>query len=123
MINEIKNRVKCIRYTLRHRVAFRVVERELCGKVSLRGYMHDLDKVVLYVIFGKKLASKIHRRYARHHERSAKTYEDYLEMVIDWECARYTKPDKPLNAYDTLYKYYPHLEEKIIPILEHLNIK
>lgn len=123
MINEIKNRVKYIRYTLRHRVAFRVVERELCGKVSLRGYMHDLDKVVLYVIFGKKLASKIHRRYARHHERSAKTYEDYLEMVIDWECARYTKPDKPLNAYDTLYKYYPHLEEKIIPILEHLNIK
>ena len=85
--------------------------------------MHDLDKVVLYVIFGKKLASNIHRRYARHHERSAKTYEDYLEMVIDWECARYTKPDKPLNAYDTLYKYYPHLEEKIIPILEHLNIK
>ena len=76
MINEIKNRVKYIRYTLRHRVAFRVVERELCGKVSLRGYMHDLDKVVLYVIFGKKLASKIHRRYARHHERSAKTYEE-----------------------------------------------
>ena len=38
-------------------------------------------------------------------------------MIIDWECARYTKPDKPLNAYDTLYKIYPELEEKI----SHMN--
>lgn len=43
-------------------------------------------------------------------------------MVIDWECARYTKPDKPLNAYDTLYKYYPELEDKILPILKELKI-
>ena len=43
-------------------------------------------------------------------------------MIIDWECARYTKPDKPLNAYDTLYKYYPQLEEKILPILKELKI-
>ena len=27
-------------------------------------------------------------------------------MVIDWECARFTKPDKPLNAYETYKKYY-----------------
>ena len=44
-------------------------------------------------------------------------------MVLDWESARYTKPDKPLNAYDTLYKYYPTMEEKkIIPILEEFEI-
>ena len=33
-----------------------------------------------------------------------KTKLDYMEMILDWESARYTKPDKPLNAYDTLYK-------------------
>lgn len=47
---------------------------------------------------------------------------DYREMVIDWECARYTKPDKPLNAYDTLYYLYPQLESKILPILKELGI-
>ena len=43
-------------------------------------------------------------------------------MVIDWECARYTKPDKLLNARETLYKFYPELESKIIPILEEFNL-
>ena len=43
-------------------------------------------------------------------------------MVIDWECARFTKPDKPLDAYDTLYKFYPHMDDKILPILKELNI-
>ena len=45
-----------------------------------------------------------------------------MEMVLDWESARYTKPDKPLNAYDTLYKFYPELEEHILPILKDLGI-
>ena len=45
-----------------------------------------------------------------------------MEMVLDWESARYTKPDKPLNAYDTLYKYYSHLEGNIIPILKEFGI-
>lgn len=39
-------------------------------------------------------------------------------MLIDWECARFTKPDKPLNAYDTLYKFYLELEDKILPLLK-----
>ena len=25
-----------------------------------------------------------------------------MEMVLDWESARYTKPDKPLNKSDTV---------------------
>ena len=43
-------------------------------------------------------------------------------MIIDWECARYTKPDKPLNAYDTLYKFYPQLENEILPLLNRFNL-
>ena len=116
------NRLDYVKYTLLHRKAFRKVEEELFGRVSLRGYLHDLDKVIMYPIFGKKLTSKWHRKFARHHINSAKTYADYAEMVVDWECARYTKPDKPLNAYDTLYKFYPQLESEILPILKVLKI-
>lgn len=115
-------RIGHIRYTIHHRRAFRDIERKFFGQVSLRGYLHDLDKVLLYPIFGVKLTNKIHRYFARHHVRRARTGVDYREMVIDWECARYTKPDKPLNAYDTLYHLYPQLESKILPILKELGI-
>jgi len=51
-----------------------------------------------------------------------KNYIDYIEMILDWESARYTKPDKPLNAYDTLDKYYPNMEHEILPILKEFEI-
>ena len=78
---------------------------------------HDLDKLFMYLFYNKKDVSKTHRNLNRHHDNDLeKTYLDYIEMVLDWESARYTKPDKPLNAYDTLYKYYPHLENEILPL-------
>lgn len=122
LIEKRKSRIDNIRYTLKHRVAFRMVEKQLYGKISIRGWLHDLDKVFLYTLLGKEKTSKLHKKYARHHKNSARTKADFKEMVIDWECARYTKPDKPLNAYDTLYKYYPELEDKILPILKELKI-
>lgn len=116
------SRFENIKYTMKHRKAFRVVEKELFGEVSLRGYLHDLDKVVLYFFLGRELTSRIHKNFALHHIKRAKTEKDFKEMIVDWECARFTKPDKPLNAYDTLYKYYPELETKILPLLEELNL-
>lgn len=110
-----------MQYTLRHRRAFRETERALFGRVRLRSYFHDLDKVVLYPVIGIKTTHKLHRKISRHHER-ARTISDYEAMVVDWECARFTKSDKPLNAYDTLYKYYPQLEDRILPILRSLGL-
>ena len=118
----MKVRVENIKYTLEHRKAFRVVEKNLFGRVSMRGYLHDFDKVFLYLFLSKKSVSKLHRKFARHHINRAKTKRDFNEMVIDWECARYTKLDKPLNAYETLYAYYPQLVALILPILQELNI-
>lgn len=113
---------KQIRYTLRHRKAFREIERKLLGRNTLRGYLHDLDKVFLYLIFDYQKVHKWHRAYSKHHSVKAKTKEDFIQMVIDWECARYTKPDKPLNAYETLNKFYPQLSDKIMPILRLYNL-
>ena len=44
-------------------------------------------------------------------------------MIIDWECARFTKKDKPLDAFETLYKYYPQLKPIIFPLLKKYDVK
>lgn len=117
----MKNRFTQMAYTMRHRKAFRETEKNLFGSISFRSYFHDLDKVFLYPILGIKRTHNIHRKFSHHHN-AAKTYSDFKAMVIDWECARFTKPDKPLNAYDTLYKYYPERESDILPILKNLGL-
>ena len=77
----------------------------------------------MYLFYEKESASDIHRDMISHHENKLpKTELDYMEMVLDWESARYTKPDKPLNAYDTLIKYYPDMEDNILPILKSIGI-
>ena len=84
---------------------------------------HDIDKIYMYLIYEKKEVSRIHRKISKHHQNEKeKTEVDYEEMALDWESARYTKEDKPLNAYDTLYKYYPELEKQILPILKEWGI-
>ena len=72
--------------------------------------------------FDYKKVHNFHRNHAHHHTVKAKTRKDYIQMVIDWECARYTKPDKPLNARQTLYKFYPEIEDKILPLLEEFHL-
>ncbi|WP_297419760.1 hypothetical protein [Clostridium sp.] len=119
----IKNVKKNIEYTWEHKKAFLKVEKQLLGKNTLRGYLHDVDKLFMYIFLSKKQTHKIHRNISRHHDIKAKTREDYIQMIIDWECARYTKPDKPLNAYDTLYKFYPKLENKILPVLKEFKLE
>ena len=109
-------------YTWRHKKAFLKVEKELLGKNTIRGCLHDLDKLVMYIFLNKKQTHKIHRKFSRHHTIRAKTEKDYIQMVVDWECARVTKPDKPLNAEGTLYKFYPELRSVITPVLLKLNL-
>lgn len=116
-----QNREKVI-YSLKHRKAFRIVEKQLLGHNTFRSLFHDLDKVVLYNFFDYKTVHDFHRKHTKHHELKARTYNDFVQMVIDWECARFTKPDKPLNARQTLYKFYPKLEQKVLPILKKFHL-
>ena len=124
MLKYRKENLGAIKYTKDHRKAFRKIEKELLGHNTLRSLFHDLDKVILYNIWPHKKVKSFHRSTARHHVENniKKNRNDYIQMIIDWECARYTKPDKPLNAYDTLYNWYPELEKEILPILEEFNI-
>lgn len=109
------------KYTRKHRKAFLMIEKQLIGHNTLRGYLHDLDKLIMLNFVKAETASRIHRKISKHHNR-AKTKKDYTQMIIDWECARYTKPDKPLNARETLAKYYPELTNKVLPIINEYGL-
>lgn len=124
MLKHRKENIGAIRYTQEHRKAYKKVEKELLGHNTWRSLVHDFDKVVLYNVWPHSKVKNFHRNTARHHIESKckKTRADYIDMIIDWECARYTKPDKPLNAYDTLYKFYPQLEDKVLPLIKEFNL-
>ena len=115
----INNCVGCwkhIPYTVKHYFAFHKVKRRL----GQRGYwFHDLDKLFLFIFFpylGEEKIGLWHRFNNKHHAECTKGH-DWIEAVINWECARITKPDKPLNARQTWEKYYFEYSE----VEEYLN--
>lgn len=131
MTMKFKDFCNRMQYTWKHKVAFLKIEHELLGRNTFAGYLHDLDKILIWypVAFISqkdiKWCHKQHRNFSKHHveNKSQKTRKDYINMIIDWECARYTKPDKPLNAYETMQKFYPELQHVIMPLLEELKLK
>ena len=103
----MKNLEWCI-YTYRHRRAFQycvckyIKEPSLRAEMLRRAKVHDMDKMIMYLFMNQKEAQERHVRTQKHHLENdlPRTCEDLVETVIDYECAPYTKPDKPLNAYD-----------------------
>lgn len=110
-------------YTLQHKKALLMVYTELfqvIPDVDSRLYYHDSDKLWMYTFLSEvKKASKLHRCYSIHHVENwrANSIEDRLEAMLDYECARITKPDKPLNACRTVKELKPAAREDLEPIL------
>lgn len=85
---------------------------------------HDVIKGINILVFGDKQATAWHRKYSRHHATIITNPSfsatipgvgsigivNKIEAAIDWESARYTKPDKPLTAYETWLRYYRHID-------------
>ncbi len=131
MLKNLEN----IQYTYLHRKALTYYiennkylsdyERE---ELLKRAKIHDMDKMVLYLFWDKKEASKYHREHNPHHisefikNGNTPTDIDILESIFDCECAALTKSDKPLNAYDTVQTYYPELIDLYAPYLEKLKL-
>lgn len=118
--------IEHIKYTYKHRKIVILLAQKYFkdnNKLLEQVQFHDLDKLFMYLFYNKSDVSRIHRNSVAHHDNEIeKTDLDYIEMVLDWESARYTKPDKPLNAYDTLCNFYPHMKDKILPILRIIGI-
>lgn len=117
-----KNFRKDFRYTWEHKKAFLKCEKELLGKNTLAGYLHDMDKLFLYLIYTKKEVSKIHRKYAKHHTGNH-TKEKHIEQaLVDWDSARITKPDKPETPKQYLMGYIPEYKEVYKPMMKKLGL-
>ena len=118
----IKERYHLIIYTLKHKGAFLKTERQIRKKNTFSGYLHDVDKIFLYLALWIELKTiqRIHQSYSKHHlnNKLKKTNKDYINTLIDWECARFTKPDKPLNAYQTLMTLYPNYIDIFLPLIK-----
>lgn len=110
-----------IRAIREHRLAYRQCSRSYLGRVTVSGWLHDLDKIFLLRLgLRPEMVSRLHRRVSLHHDGTA--FVNKVGAVIDWECARHTKPDKPLNARKTLAVHYPEHTEKIKPVIDRLGL-
>jgi hypothetical protein len=108
--------IEHIKYTIAHKKQFLVTEKELLGYNTIHGYLHDVDKILMYLFTGKKhekAISKFHRKHSSHHAENTKIKKrmDYIQMIIDWECSRYTKPDKQLTPRQVLSECFPELKK------------
>lgn len=63
--------IKC---TLRHKIAFLRVEKQLLVRNSLRGIFHDLDKIFLYLFLEKEYVNKIHKKRRHNSPRTEKIF-------------------------------------------------
>lgn len=131
---------KHIPYSFNHSRCYRKVEHHL-------GYhfhnWHDWDKIIMYAVFpwlGVDCINNIHTLCQKHHpiywvldedrkwiKKLKNAYDvDWEQAIVDWECARFTKPDKSFDAYDTYLKYYKGLsydfDRKILGMLDALGL-
>lgn len=124
------SKIDRIKYTIMHRRAIKAIidvyvsdkDRE---EMIKRYIYHDMDKVIMNLLnIPFNDIKRIHRENNQHHYIIGKVYDryDYMEMIIDWESSRYTKKDKPLNAKNTLIKYYNDIYGDVMPILKEMRL-
>lgn len=129
-ISKSKNLDKII-YTYLH---INKVE-ELQGQVKNlitrdRKMWHDYDKLILLLYYDRWLTKDIHVATQSHHINPGEfTITSTLEeMILDWESSRYTKKDKPYNAYETLNKFVckrisKESYDRVIDIIDRLELE
>lgn len=127
------NNIAYCQYTYRHRKALlyyiqknQFLTKEEKEEMLKRARLHDLDKMTLYLFWEKEKSSDYHRSHNPHHLAECEDveigYYDKMEAIFDFECAALTKWDKPLNAFDTMKKWYPEYEAELLPILQKLHM-
>lgn len=114
-----------MKYTYLHRQAIFYLAKELGINIDYM-WAHDTEKYIFYLFETEDFTRKMHRTLSAHHWYSlGKNHSEttLVEMMLDWESARFTKPDKPKNAYDTLYCWMPdEIKEPMLPILKRHNL-
>lgn len=103
----------------------------LLGVWKFKYLFHDIEKPFLMWMWKDyPRVREWHRTHARHHwQYKGKKGYDFMAMVIDWECSRFSKADAQMNAWETwLYdchhhpEYMQYLLHDILPILDRLHL-
>lgn len=115
-----KSQRSTFKYWFAHWCAFQMTALNL-GCWKWRFLLHDWEKPWLKLILPYDKVKRIHIRFSHHHTASPRK-KDWLAMVIDWECSRFTKSASPMNAYEYLMKVRPQHKEYILPILKELGL-
>ena len=114
-----------MRYTYLHRQAIFTLAEKL-GIDATPYLTHDTEKYFMYLWLEEDVTRECHRILNRHHDYDKGVTidrETLVEMMLDWESARFSKPDKPRNAYDTLYKWMPvEMHEPMAALLKEYNL-
>ena len=83
----MKQRITKAIETIHHKMAIIslwIKNQSIRKDVSLfRVIFHDMEKLILIVIVGDDIATKIHRKLAGHHTLSSQ--KDLAEAVLDWD--------------------------------------
>ena len=117
-------------YWFAHWCAYNMTALNL-GVWRFKYLFHDIEKPWLMLLWKDyKRVQKFHRTHNRHHlEYNGKQEYDYIGMVIDWECSRFTKSACQMTARqetEKLIEKYPQHEDmlrnNIVPILDKLGI-
>jgi len=125
-LENYKSRLNHIAYTFKHIIAINKCAKQY--HIWTPAYLlHDVDKIFMYLFLPLKYNTKdihhIHEINSKHHRKYKYPNKINWEMAImDWECARFTKPDKLLNAYDTLMAYCPEVADKCLPIMKKIRL-
>lgn len=102
-----KEEASSFKYWFAHLCAFNMTALNLkCWKFKY--IFHDFEKPWLKLYIGYKNTHNFHVKHSRHHiehwinSNFNDNKIDWQAMVIDWECARFTKEFAQLNARETL---------------------
>ena len=117
-------------YWYYHWKAFNLVAMSL-HVWKVRYLLHDIEKPWLLLLWKDyKRVQKWHRTHNSHHlEYNGAPNYDFEAMAVDWECSRFTKKTKTLNArdeaqrkLDTGTKYTDVIINGLIPVLDRLGL-
>lgn len=134
ILKNVKESYNHLPYTWKHYRSFLKVEKAILGEYKYK--FHDWDKMFMFIFLpflGDRIINQWHQKHNRHHptftvgkdwtkQVKSQSEVEWVEAIIDWECARYTKPDKPLDAYDTLFKFYPEYVDVAKPFFKELGL-
>lgn len=110
-------------YWFAHWCAFNMTALNL-GCWKPRFLFHDWEKPwLLLFLRDYKKVQRIHRKYAKHHH-VGKDFDkvDWLGVVVDWECSRFTKPQAQRNARNTMNELHLETRLHVLPILNKLGL-